>query len=58
MKNTCCCCQGNLLRHLNRDRLYWFCPHCRQEMPNPNLITSVSIFNKYQDKSLKPLPVH
>ncbi len=32
--NTCPCCSERLLRHARHNRVYWFCPHCRQEMPN------------------------
>lgn len=32
--NDCPCCPGNLLRHVRSSGVYWFCPNCRQEMPN------------------------
>lgn len=32
--NTCPCCSSQLLRHARHNRVYWFCPHCWQEMPN------------------------
>ncbi|MGJ3246049.1 MAG: hypothetical protein ACFE0I_08250 [Elainellaceae cyanobacterium] len=32
--NTCPCCSEQLLRHARHSTIYWFCPHCRQEMPN------------------------
>ena len=31
---TCPCCSGNLLRYARQQGVYWFCPHCRQEMPD------------------------
>ena len=31
--NYCPCCHEKLLRHICRNRVYWFCPNCRQEMP-------------------------
>ncbi len=34
MSNTCPCCSEVLLRHIRPDGVYWFCQHCRQEMPN------------------------
>lgn len=34
MNNKCPCCSGSLLRHWKNDSKYWFCLHCRQEMPN------------------------
>lgn len=36
--NNCICCHHRLLRHLNHNRVYWFCPHCHQEMPNVDSI--------------------
>ena len=32
--NSCPCCSASLLRHVSAQKLYWFCPHCYQEMPN------------------------
>lgn len=32
--NDCPCCPGSLLRHVRSAGIYWFCPDCRQEMPN------------------------
>ncbi|NJR65275.1 MAG: hypothetical protein HC772_08075 [Leptolyngbyaceae cyanobacterium CRU_2_3] len=32
--NTCPCCSEPLLRHARHGSIYWFCPHCHQEMPN------------------------
>ncbi len=32
--NTCPCCSNKLLRHIRCSNVYWFCSHCRQEMPN------------------------
>ncbi|NEP18117.1 MAG: hypothetical protein F6J97_14630 [Leptolyngbya sp. SIO4C1] len=29
----CSLCHDQLLRHVCRSRIYWFCPSCRQEMP-------------------------
>jgi ribosomal protein L37AE/L43A len=30
----CPCCSQKLLRHFRHGRVYWFCSHCWQEMPN------------------------
>ncbi len=35
--NTCPCCSEVLLRHARHNQIYWFCPHCWQEMPDPSL---------------------
>jgi cytidine deaminase len=32
--NSCPCCSHKLLRHIHQHNVYWFCSHCRQEMPN------------------------
>jgi len=32
--NECPCCSEQLLRHARHGQVYWFCLHCRQEMPN------------------------
>lgn len=29
----CPCCDRRLLRHIGRNGIYWFCLHCRLEMP-------------------------
>lgn len=33
LMHTCPCCGNFLLRHLRSQGIYWFCPHCYQEMP-------------------------
>lgn len=39
--NECPCCSEQLLRHARHGQVYWFCLHCRQEMPNlMSVITS------------------
>jgi predicted amidophosphoribosyltransferase len=32
--NECPCCSEQLLRHARHGGVYWFCPHCWEEMPN------------------------
>jgi len=32
--SECPCCSEKLLRHVRHGRVYWFCTHCWQEMPN------------------------
>lgn len=32
--NSCPCCSTAMLLHLSSQRSYWFCGHCRLEMPN------------------------
>lgn len=32
--NYCPCCSQTMLRHARQKTIYWFCPRCRQEMPN------------------------
>lgn len=40
--STCPCCTGVLLRHIRHGRVYWFCSHCWQEMPDPTVATKTS----------------
>jgi len=44
--NDCPCCSGSLLRHVRNSQVYWFCPMCRQEMPN--FINEISKQQKQQ----------
>ncbi|MFB2975035.1 hypothetical protein [Microseira sp. BLCC-F43] len=30
----CPCCSYPMLRHARPQQIYWYCNHCRQEMPN------------------------
>ncbi|MDJ0519564.1 MAG: hypothetical protein F6K22_21465 [Okeania sp. SIO2F4] len=32
--HTCPCCSTKLLRHVRHNSIYWYCPHCREEMPD------------------------
>ncbi|MDY7021869.1 MAG: hypothetical protein SWJ54_11000 [Cyanobacteriota bacterium] len=32
--NNCPCCSSTLLRHIRHSQVYWYCPHCHEEMPN------------------------
>ncbi len=32
--NECPCCSQSLLRCISKNKVYWFCPDCRQEMPD------------------------
>ncbi len=36
LSSTCPCCSHTLIRHIRSQRVYWFCRHCYQEMPNPD----------------------
>ena len=36
VNSSCPCCSSSMLLHLNSRRSYWFCHHCRLEMPNLN----------------------
>lgn len=39
--SLCPCCSHQLVRQVSRQRLYWFCSSCHQEMPNFSLLNSV-----------------
>jgi len=32
--HNCPCCSTKLLRHVRSNSIYWYCPHCREEMPD------------------------
>ncbi|GFZ94202.1 hypothetical protein [Okeania sp. KiyG1] len=32
--HTCPCCSTTLLRHVRHNSIYWYCPRCREEMPD------------------------
>jgi ribosomal protein L37AE/L43A len=34
---TCPCCSAKVLRHIRHGSIYWFCPHCWQEVPDLEL---------------------
>ncbi len=34
---TCPCCSAKVLRHARHGSIYWFCPHCWQEVPDLEL---------------------
>jgi hypothetical protein len=36
---VCPCCSRLMLRHIERDRIYWFCRSCWQEMPDFSLVS-------------------
>ena len=44
---TCPCCSNILLRHLNSQKVTWFCLNCRQEMP----IISLNKKHSYNQRS-------
>ncbi|MEO0770500.1 MAG: hypothetical protein AAFY72_13920 [Cyanobacteria bacterium J06649_4] len=47
---TCPCCNAALLRHVRHNDLYWYCPSCRQEMPDTHDTTdNVTINNDSKD---------
>ncbi|NJK74050.1 MAG: hypothetical protein HC786_13785 [Richelia sp. CSU_2_1] len=39
----CPCCSNEMLRHVRRNQVYWFCRECWQEMPVYNLNTYGSL---------------
>ncbi|NEP90888.1 MAG: hypothetical protein F6K18_31030 [Okeania sp. SIO2C2] len=36
--HTCPCCSTRLLRHARHNTIYWYCPRCREEMPDLELM--------------------
>ena len=49
--DTCPCCSASLLRHIRHSSIYWYCPHCRQEMPNLESILGSSLEGKQPAES-------
>ncbi|MEG4943889.1 hypothetical protein [Microcoleus sp. F4-D5] len=52
---SCPCCTNQLVRHVRKSQVYWFCRHCWQEMPVYSLNSygsSLSI-NLVQDLRIK-----
>lgn len=45
--NQCICCHSQLIRYLDRQRIYWFCSSCYQEMPN---INEIKIYTTQSDR--------
>lgn len=38
--STCPYCSYSLLRHIRHGKIYWFCSHCWQEVPNFETVAS------------------
>lgn len=37
----CPCCGSPMLRHINHNRIYWYCQHCHEEMPNLSFLVNL-----------------
>ncbi len=53
--NSCPCCSNLLLKHWKQGKTYWYCGTCRQEMPNLNLVSLVSSYQKEELRILNKL---
>ena len=42
-----------MLRHIRPSQIYWFCRHCRQEMPVLNLNKTSSFFEQLEEENMK-----
>ncbi|MBX2862906.1 MAG: hypothetical protein KTR27_05070 [Leptolyngbyaceae cyanobacterium MAG.088] len=57
--NTCLCCDSSLLRHIRHSSLYWYCPTCRQDMPESTTKAVSQSFSRQPIYQLiKPQDVH
>ena len=54
--NSCLCCDNTLLRHVRQGGLYWYCSHCRQEMPNVTAQSVSASLRKLEKDLLLPSP--
>jgi ribosomal protein L37AE/L43A len=32
--DNCPICSGQILRHINHHKIYWYCTHCHEKVPN------------------------
>lgn len=46
---NCPCCANTMLRHIRHQGIYWFCPHCYQEMPDLETLLKKPRFLLTQD---------
>ncbi|MEM9164907.1 MAG: hypothetical protein AAGC54_17795, partial [Cyanobacteria bacterium P01_F01_bin.4] len=59
--HRCSLCSDNLLRHIRRSQLYWFCPSCRQEMPEEKRQPEISAFsalNREKNLVVRPYSIY
>lgn len=55
----CPCCDYSLLRHVKMGKVYWFCPHCWQTMPNfEKRANKITYYNELEGIVLKPQQVY
>ena len=55
MSSKCPCCSSSLLRHWKQNKMYWFCSHCRQEMPNIKALKQKSFYPTREKILTKPI---
>ena len=44
--------------HLHQSQIYWYCPHCRQEMPNLEERVGIAALLNYSHKHLETISRH
>lgn len=50
--NHCPCCSTQMLRHSRNSQIYWYCLHCKQEMPNLiDRLKKRTILNSFHEHS-------
>ncbi len=49
---TCPCCARGMLMYAQKGRAYWFCPDCRQEMPDLLSVMMTANQARHKVKSL------
>jgi DNA-directed RNA polymerase subunit RPC12/RpoP len=50
--NSCPCCSSQLLRHARHNRVYLFCSHCWQEMPD---LSQIILGDRQRTRKLESL---
>ena len=50
MNKLCPCCSATLLRYARKSGVYWYCVHCRQEMPDLASVIEASKQQQHLEK--------
>ncbi len=51
-RKTCSCCSKPMMRHITKNRSYWFCRSCWQEIPLQTITPKKYRTTQYQQKFL------
>ena len=51
--SDCILCSGDLLLHIHKDQLYWYCDRCRERFP----LELTTRYSRFSIRKPKPLSV-